>query len=189
MNEAGNVVFDGMVFDGIDALIAHLETMREFSGRGEIREFDEKHVLSFTVPGKPVPKGRPRFARAGGFVKTYTPEKTRFYEKLVHDYAAIEVVRSKPIEFPLLCPLRVVLTAYMTIPASWSKKKRHDAINGVLLPTSKPDFDNLLKTLDGLNGLVWKDDAQIVDGRAIKQYSENPRMEVHIFEIFAKSTD
>lgn len=154
----------------------------------ETRDFDVRHALSFVVPGQPVPKGRPRFARVGGFVKAYTPDKTRAYERLVHDYAAIEVIRAKPIVFPLICPLRVVLNAYMTIPVSWAKKKHHDAINGLILPTSKPDFDNLLKTLDGLNGLVWNDDAQIVDGRAIKRYSENPRMEVDIFEILTQST-
>lgn len=146
-------------------------------------DFDVRHVLSFAIPGQPVPKGRPRFARVGGFVRAYTPDKTRAYERLVHDCAAIEVMRANPIVFPLICPLRVVLNAYMTIPASWSKKKHNDAINGLVLPTSKPDFDNLLKTLDGLNGLAWNDDSQIVDGRAIKRYSENPRMEVHIFEI------
>ena len=149
----------------------------------ESLDFDVRHVLSFAVPGQPAPKGRPRFARVGGFVKAYTPDKTRAYERLVHDYAAIELMRAKSTVFPLICPLRVVLNAYMTIPVSWSKKKHHDAINGIVLPASKPDFDNLLKTLDGLNGLVWHDDAQIVDGRAIKRYSENPRMEVNIFEI------
>ena len=31
------------------------------------------------VPGEPVAKGRPRFAKRGAFVTTYTPEKTREY--------------------------------------------------------------------------------------------------------------
>ena len=39
--------------------------------------------VCFTVPGAPVPKGRPKFARRGKFVTTYTPAATASYENLV----------------------------------------------------------------------------------------------------------
>lgn len=38
--------------------------------------------VSFTVPGTPVGKGRPRFSRAAGLVRTYTPAKTAGWEVL-----------------------------------------------------------------------------------------------------------
>ena len=35
------------------------------------------------VHGEPVGKGRPKFSKVGGFVKTYTPDKTAIYENLI----------------------------------------------------------------------------------------------------------
>ena len=40
-------------------------------------------MRKFEVMGTPVAKGRPKFARRGNFVSTYTPEKTVNYENLV----------------------------------------------------------------------------------------------------------
>lgn len=42
-----------------------------------------KGAMNFVVPGEPVGKGRPKFARRGNFVTAYTPEKTASYENLV----------------------------------------------------------------------------------------------------------
>ncbi len=39
--------------------------------------------IKFTVLGEPQGKGRPKFSRQGGFVKTYTPDKTVLYENLI----------------------------------------------------------------------------------------------------------
>ena len=52
--------------------------------------------VMFTVEGTPVGKGRPKFARRGNFVSTYTPTKTRDYETLIAE-AAKQVY---PIDFP-----------------------------------------------------------------------------------------
>ncbi len=37
-------------------------------------------MVNFMVEGTPVPKGRPRFARRGKFVSTYSPKTTVDYE-------------------------------------------------------------------------------------------------------------
>jgi Holliday junction resolvase RusA-like endonuclease len=37
-------------------------------------------MVTFMVEGTPVPKGRPRFARRGKFVSTYSPKTTVDYE-------------------------------------------------------------------------------------------------------------
>ena len=39
--------------------------------------------VQFTILGEPRGKGRPRFAKQGNFVKTYTPEETLNYEAYV----------------------------------------------------------------------------------------------------------
>lgn len=50
-------------------------------------------------------------------------------------------------------------------------------------PTSKPDPDNIMKGLDALNEVVFRDDKQIVDARVIKSYSERPALRIEIVEI------
>ena len=42
--------------------------------------------ISFTIPGSPVGKGRPRVSVRGGYAHAYTPEKTRTYEARVRGY-------------------------------------------------------------------------------------------------------
>ena len=72
---------------------------------------------------------------------------------------------------PIDCPVRVRLEYWMPIPKSYSKKRHGELIGSA--HTKKPDLDNLIKTLDALNGVVWVDDSQIVDIRAQKMYGEN----------------
>ena len=51
-------------------------------------------------------------------------------------------------------------------------------------PTKKPDFDNISKVIaDSLNGIAYKDDAQIVSAIFQKYYSDEPRVEVTITKI------
>lgn len=125
--------------------------------------------ISFIVPGTPIAKGRPKFAKRGAFVKVYTPEKTANYETLVGWYAR----SAKPDDIDLLTgPLKVEIHASIEIPSSWSKTKRVMALNGDLNPTTKPDLDNLAKgVLDAMNGIIYVDDKQVVSLECTKRYS------------------
>lgn len=72
---------------------------------------------------------------------------------------------------------------YMPIPASWSKKKQKEHDGKPV--TVKPDIDNLIKGLfDAANGIVWKDDNQVIRCEAEKVYSMNPRIELEVTECF-----
>lgn len=137
------------------------------------RDYAGRPVCLIELPGPPKGKGRPRFTRKG---IAFTPADTRSYETALA-WAGKEAMRgAKPIE----SPLTVVVVAHMPIPMSWSQKRQRMALAGETRPTSKPDTDNLLKTLDALNGIVWRDDAQIVDVRCVKIYSERPRLVVTV---------
>lgn len=74
--------------------------------------------------------------------------------------------------------------AYYPIPKSTSKKNREMMIDGFLLPTKKPDLDNVAKVVcDALNGIAYHDDTQICRLALYKHYGETPRVEVEIADI------
>ena len=71
-----------------------------------------------------------------------------------------------------------------TLAGVTHKKERALRLSGAHRPTVKPDTDNYIKsTLDGLNGLLWADDNQIVDLVASKFYSDRPRVEIEVEEL------
>lgn len=75
------------------------------------------------------------------------------------------------------------ITAYKPIPKSTSKKRMLQMLEGLIRPGKKPDWDNIGKIVcDALNGIAFQDDSQIVSGTTIKKYSEQPRVEVEIWE-------
>lgn len=128
-------------------------------------------AIRFFVPGKPQGKGRPRAVARGKFVRMYTPEKTATYESTVA-LSASEAMGNKA---PMDGPLAVVMRIALPVPTSWSNRKKAQALDGIVLPTTKPDADNVVKgVFDAINGVVWRDDTQVVDLRVIKRYSERP---------------
>lgn len=136
--------------------------------------------VKFTIPGTPMGKGRPKFARRGKFTTTYTPETTANYENLVQLYFGQETRNS----VLLIGAIKVDIVAYFPIPKSTSKKKADLMRTGTIKPTKKPDFDNIGKIIcDALNGIAYHDDSAIVDGRVQKFYSDTPRVEVALTEI------
>jgi Holliday junction resolvase RusA-like endonuclease len=134
-------------------------------------------VITFTIPGNPVGKGRPRVSRRGGFARMYTPEKTASYESLVAMAGHIAMGDMHV----WLCACAVTLDIRVPVPASWSQKKRAAALAGLVHPTTKPDIDNVEKAVfDGLNGVVWKDDVQVVSVTKRKRYGDRPGVEVRV---------
>lgn len=141
--------------------------------------------IEFFVPGAPVGKGRPRAARRGAGVVMFTPEKTADYEALVAATAAAALAGGMRIGTSQLLdgPLAAMLEMQFPVPSSWSKAKRARALAGVEWHTSKPDADNVAKAiLDACNGVVFRDDAQVVMLAATKAFSDEPGVRVVIRE-------
>ena len=139
--------------------------------------------IEFFVPGAPIGKERPRAARRGAGVVMFTPEKTAGYEALVAATAAAALAGDAPTHQLLDGPLEAVLEMRFPVPASWSKAKRARALAGVEWHTSKPDADNVAKAvLDACNGVVFRDDAQVVMLVATKVFSDEPGVRVVIRE-------
>lgn len=141
-------------------------------------------MIKFTYHGEAVGKGRPRVSRRGNYVHTYTPEKTRVFEEAIK----FEFMASNSDVMPVYrreTPLKAKVIIGCSIPKSYSKKKQALCRDRVLIPSKKPDIDNILKAVfDALNGYAFEDDSQIARIYAEKQYAEEPFVEVEIYELF-----
>ena len=136
-------------------------------------------VLVYSVYGEPVGKGRPRFARRGNFVSTYSPQKTKTYEDEIRMMAKAAMGASEALE----TPVTVAIYIRVGIPKSFSKQKHKDALANIERPTKKPDIDNIAKCfLDAMNGIVYLDDKQVVSLHITKIYAETPAVEVMVKE-------
>jgi Holliday junction resolvase RusA-like endonuclease len=138
-------------------------------------------MIKFTVPGEPYGQPRPRFSAANGKVHTYNTDESRNYKTQVK-LIAQTTAREQGWTFAETEGIGVNIYAYMYIPQSKSKKFHAAAMAGDERPTKKPDCDNIFKAVaDALNGLLFKDDKQIIHARVEKYYSDEPRVEVEVF--------
>lgn len=135
-------------------------------------------TVTFTVDGEPQGKARPRFSTNNGRVRAITPKQTVKYENKVRWSYKKNCGAHK---FEDNASLSVKITAYYKIPQSKSNSKKEQMRQNTVLPTKKPDCDNVAKAiLDALNQLAYKDDAQVAELTVLKKYSDNPRVEVII---------
>jgi Holliday junction resolvase RusA-like endonuclease len=71
--------------------------------------------------------------------------------------------------------IQIEATFYIASPKYITNSKLKSELAGecLLNPITRPDLDNLLKSvLDAMNGLIYKDDSQIAKLTAYKHYSE-----------------
>ncbi len=132
-----------------------------------------KTFVIVTIPGRPVAKGRPRLGRHG----VYTPKTTTAAEE------SLQWALRKACPLPLEGPLELSVAFCFHYPKSWRKVAR-DAVEEGAEPwyMGRPDLDNLLKLLtDAGNGILWKDDAQVVKVDAQKVYSTEDQTAVNLF--------
>ncbi len=147
----------------------------------------DTYRIAFTVPGVPVAWGRAGVTtrQAKSFAQHYTPKKTRRYEASVRaaGMAAMGTLR------PCRDAVQMTLVAFVPIPKSWSRRKRAQALAGLVYPLTRPDLDNYEKAVaDALNGVVYVDDSQICDVVKSKRYSDEPRVSVTFNSINGFST-
>ena len=135
--------------------------------------------ICFEVPGQPRGKGRPRFARRGNFVKTYTDAKTASYEDQIRFYALQAMGSSKPLKGPLEAAIYIRLP----VPRSYPKKRVAACLSGLEWPSKKLDWDNVAKSIcDGMESIIFVCDSQIVECHVRKVYAEVAGVDVLIKE-------
>ena len=122
--------------------------------------------FSFLVLGKPIGKGRPRFANG----RTYTDERTTSAEDTIYNaWKANGVTR-------LEGAIHLDVQLGVERPKSHYTSKGELSANGRRHPfpdNKKPDVDNALKlVMDALNTRAWKDDVQVVDARVERVWAQ-----------------
>jgi Holliday junction resolvase RusA-like endonuclease len=136
-------------------------------------------LLKFTINAKAVPKARPRMNKFGS---VYTPKKTRDFEQLVAHHAYQYMISNDCKLFENA--VEAILVIAKKYPQKWSKEKKEQAMNGNVYWTSKPDIDNLEKSvLDGLNGICWLDDSQVVKTQCEKIYSDKDFIKIELRQL------
>jgi Holliday junction resolvase RusA-like endonuclease len=115
--------------------------------------------VTFTIPGCAV-----AFARAGKHGKQhYTPGKQAAAMGSIGWLGHQAMAHSPPFEGPLRMKVRAI---YMP-----PKKRPKGYVGPLKWKVSRPDTDNLGKIVaDSLNGICYRDDAQIVDFQIQKIY-------------------
>lgn len=125
-------------------------------------------TVQFTVAGDPFGKQRPRLSQYG---TVYTPARTREYEQKMR-IAYLKEAGTGPYK-KLYGPIRLTVEAYFNIPKSAERDERLRMEAGLIRTIKKPDLDNIIKTVDGLNGIAFDDDSRIVEIRATKNYTNS----------------
>ena len=127
-------------------------------------------VLDVRIYGLPVAQGRPRaFKMPSGHIRMYDPATSKDWKRTV----LAQVLSVKPLT-PLNEPLGMALTFYLQRPKSLPKRIR--------LPMTRPDASNMLKAVeDALLGVVYRDDAAIVDLVVRKRYDPSPGVQILVW--------
>lgn len=112
-------------------------------------------MRSYVLNRVPI-KRRPRVTVRGGRAMGYTDEKTRA------DEAAVAAAYKGEC-YPAPVPVAVRIDVYRALPKRTPIKVQAQP------DTVRPDVDNIAKAiLDGLNGVAYDDDAQVVDLHIVK---------------------
>ena len=122
-------------------------------------------MISFFVDADPVAQPRQRHAIRNGVAINYIPKNHP-----IHVYKEMVALRARTACNGILeGPVGVTLIFLMPRPQAmiWKTKPMPRVLHD-----GKPDFDNLAKAIaDALNGIAWKDDAQIARCVVEKYYA------------------
>ena len=139
----------------------------EFSGYFETPEALGDPVL-VRFSGPLIGKERPRTGKFSPHF--YTPTRSSHVETIIGFEGRKAMQGRAAFTGPVFCRICV----FRKIPTSWSRKKTEMALKGIILPQTKPDIDNQIKTLfDGLKDIIYTDDNQIASKLVVRRYASH----------------
>lgn len=135
----------------------------------------ERENMRIEIEGKPRGQGRPRTAIIQGKPHIYKDLVSREYEqKIANEYkdAGGELYEGA---------VRLSVLASFPVNKSETKNTKIQMLEDKIAPTKKPDLDNIVKAvMDGLNGVAYRDDSQVVAIDAQKFYGREGRVIVTV---------
>ena len=130
--------------------------------------------VTFEIPGWPRAKQSARAVRTANGIRFFQPPEVENYHGRVFALAA------SVLEVPFDSAISLKISVVLRTPASWSKARKA-VLNRA---TTRPDLDNVVKAImDGLNGVAWVDDRQVVQLNVEKHYGNRDVVIVEIAEL------
>jgi len=136
--------------------------------------------MRIIIPGEPLAKSRPRATIRGAHAAVYDSQ-AKVVQELRSKFSYFCAL-NKPTDFEAYfrLPLFVTLCFHIGCAQSLSEPKKNEKL-WHFCPCIPKDLDNLCKmTLDIGNGILWKDDRQIVQLYAEKKFSDTPCTEIKV---------
>ncbi len=130
--------------------------------------------MRIVIPGDPIAKARVKFVCRGRHGMAYDAQSALMAEKRRQLIGIAKDSCLNELFMAAKTALRVEMEFHMPIAKSDSESKRNAKLWGVERPVTTPDYDNLAKWLDIANGVLWRDDAQIVSACIDEYYSDEP---------------
>lgn len=142
-----------------------------------IRKMGKDMNTRIEVKGKPHGQGRPRTTIIAGKPHIYKDTNSREYEKrIASEYIKVGGELHEG-------AVRLSILASFPVNKSEKKNTKIQMLEDKIAPTKKPDLDNIVKAvMDGLNGVAYKDDSQVVAIDAQKCYGREGRVIVTVME-------
>lgn len=130
-----------------------------------------KTVFECWIDRRPTPKARARVTKFG----TYTPKKTRDFEKAIAQELSIKAGK----DWPAAGPVEVEVLFLFSPPKSLSMKAQSERIGNPHI--QKPDLDNLVKSIkDAMNGILVNDDGQIYSEKSRKAWGPKDQIFIRV---------
>jgi Holliday junction resolvase RusA-like endonuclease len=130
------------------------------SSAASVSQREATELVCLNVPGRPVPKGRPRVVKG----HAYTPARTAEAEARLLSHLKVHYPHMRPVQGAMSVTCDFYLSGERSI-----------------------DIDNALKlVLDAFNGVVWQDDSQVVEVHAHKYCYSIPRTEISVSLLHGK---
>lgn len=143
--------------------------------------------LSFFVPGICQPAGSKRIGRHGDrpIVLDANPKASDWKQRVA--LAAAEEKRKAGIERLLTGALKLQVWVFRSRPKGHLNAKGEVRPSAPKYPTGKPDLTKLVRGLeDGLRGVVYTDDALIVEQRNCKWWADDNEKDPGVYVIVSE---
>ena len=125
-------------------------------------------MIKFSVEGTPIQQGSMRHIGHGRMIHSKAVELAAWRADIA---SAAKLAGCKPILDP------IAITMKFRVKRPKSVKREY--------PTVAPDLDKYVRSVnDGLTGVAFADDSQVIQIIASKEYADNPGVDIEISEEF-----